>query len=117
MTIFWKISHYLYKKDCKLLLPLDRAFEFINYLIGSNAISAKADIGKGTKFWHRGLGCTVHYKATIGDNCWILPNVMIGSKFEKGIPGFLNSAILVLERDPICDSSTIKIIFVPFFLV
>ena len=60
--------------------------EFVNYWICANAVSAKAEIGSGTKFWHRGLGCTVHYKVKIGDNCKILPNVMIGAKFKNGLP-------------------------------
>lgn len=68
------------------MVPLARFFEFINYLLCANAVSAKAEIGIGTKFWHRGIGCTVHYKAKIGRNCRILPNVMIGSKFVNGLP-------------------------------
>lgn len=65
-----------------------RFFEFLNYLICANAVSAKADIGKGTRFWHRGIGigCTVHYNAKIGADCKIFPNVMVGAKFSKGLP-------------------------------
>lgn len=85
MTFFWKIAHLFYKGG-GVLKPFARFFEYLNYWICSNAISAKAEIGEETKFWHRGLGCTVHYKAKIGKNCRILPNVMIGSKFEKGMP-------------------------------
>lgn len=68
------------------LIPLARIFEFINYWICANSVSAKAEIGSGTQFWHRGLGCVVHFDAKIGNNCRILPNVMIGSKFANGIP-------------------------------
>ena len=56
----------------------------MNYLIGCNATSAKANIANSTIFNHRGLGCTVHYNAVIGKNCRIMPNVMIGSKFPNG---------------------------------
>lgn len=84
MTVFWKIAHSLYKVG-GVLIPLARIFEFVNYWICANAVSAKAEIGSGTKFWHRGLGCTVHYKVKIGDNCKILPNVMIGAKFKNGL--------------------------------
>ena len=86
MTIFWKIAHSLYKVCGGVLTPLPRMSEFLNYWICANAVSAKAEIGSGTKFWHRGLGCTVHYKAKIGENCKILPNVMIGAKFKNGLP-------------------------------
>ena len=66
--------------------PFARIFEYLNYWICANAVSAKAEIGLNTKFWHRGIGCTVHYKAIIGDNCKIFPNVMIGAKFKNGLP-------------------------------
>lgn len=81
MTIFWRLAHILYKYHLKILA---RFFEFINYIIGGNAISAKAKIGKNTKFWHRGVGCVVHFNATIGENCKIFPNVMIGDAFTGG---------------------------------
>lgn len=51
MTVFWKIEHSLYKVG-GVLTQLVRIFEFVNYWICANAVSA-------TKFWHRGLGCTV----------------------------------------------------------
>lgn len=76
-----------------VLTPIARLFEFANYLFCANAVSAKADIGDGTKFWHRGIGCTVHYMAKIGRDCRILPNVMIGSKFADGQPDELTPVI------------------------
>lgn len=85
MTVFWKIAHFFYKIG-GVLTPFARIFEFINYWICANSVSAKADIGLGTKFWHRGLGCTVHYKTRIGKHCKIFPNVMIGAKFKNGLP-------------------------------
>lgn len=84
ITVFWKIAHSLYKVGG--LTPLVRMFEFLNYWICANAVSAKAEIGSGTKFWHRGLGYTVHYKVKIGESCKILHNVMIGAKFKNGLP-------------------------------
>jgi len=58
----------------------------LNYLICSNAISAKVEIGIGTKFWHKGLGCVVHFNVQIGNNCKIFPNVMIGDICPDGKP-------------------------------
>lgn len=48
MTVFWKLSHFLYEHHLGML---GRVFEFFNYILGSNAISAKAKIGKGTRFF------------------------------------------------------------------
>lgn len=49
----------------------------------SHAISAQADIGKRTVFFHHGLGTVVHERAVIGDNCLIFQNVTIGEKHSK----------------------------------
>lgn len=105
MTIFWRLAHFLYKHHSKILA---RLFEFVNYIIGGNAISAKADIGAGTKFWHRGLGCVVHYNAKIGNNCKIFPNVMIGDVCPDGKPNgvaprignnvFIGTGAIILGR-------------------
>ena len=48
-----------------------RFFELLSYVIGSNAVSEETDIGEGTYFYHRGLGCVFHKKSVIGKNCKI----------------------------------------------
>lgn len=30
------------------------------------------------------MGCVVHFNATIGENCEIFPNVMIGDSYKRG---------------------------------
>lgn len=84
MTFLWVWAHKLYKY--KSFRIFAKFFELLNYWICSNAISAKAEIGTGTKFWHRGLGCVVHFNAKIGNNCKIFPNVMIGDICPDGKP-------------------------------
>lgn len=59
-----------------------RGLELISFMIASNAVSAQAVIGKGTKFYHRGLGCVVHEKTVIGNNCKIFQNVTLGAKLS-----------------------------------
>lgn len=61
-----------------------RIFELASYIIGSNAISAKAQIGRRTAFFHRGLGCVVHENTVIGNDCKIFGNVTFGSKWSEG---------------------------------
>lgn len=50
----------------------------------SNHISAKAEIGSRTEFYHYGLGCVVHPDTIIGEDCVIFQNVTIGSKWKDG---------------------------------
>ncbi|HJC74847.1 MAG TPA: serine acetyltransferase [Candidatus Mediterraneibacter faecavium] len=81
MNVFWKSAAYLYKHNCNWG---GYCFEKISYLLGGNAISAKASIGEGTVFEHRGLGCVVHAKSKIGKNCIIFQSVTIGSRYKNG---------------------------------
>lgn len=57
----------------------------VEHLVFANSISAKATIGTGTYFFHRGLGCVVHPKAIIGKNCTIFQHVTLGSKWSNGM--------------------------------
>ena len=83
MDKIWEISHCLYKIGGVKLFA--RAFELLGFIINSNAISAKASIGKGTVFHHHGCGCVIHDKTIIGKNCKIFQNTTIGSKWSNGI--------------------------------
>lgn len=82
MTILWKIANKL--KKIRFLKGISKIFELLNFIICSNAISCSAQIGNNTKFFHRGLGCVIHGKTIIGDNCIIFQNVTIGSKWSNG---------------------------------
>lgn len=46
-------------ENCSLFIPsgdkisfLGRVLELINFILCSNVVSARAEIGDGTKFWH-----------------------------------------------------------------
>ena len=58
-------------------------------MLCGNGISARTQIGKGTVFYHHGVGCVVHELCTIGENCRIFGNVTLGCKWaENEEPGF-----------------------------
>lgn len=82
MNFLWWIAHKLYKSGA--FVPVARFFEILSYIIGANAISAKCEIGNGTTFYHQGVGCVVHSKTIIGENCTIFQNVTMGSKWSDG---------------------------------
>ena len=54
----------------------------MNHLLCSCSVSIEAEIGHGTVFYHRGIGCVVHPKAIIGEGCKIFQGVTIGSKWS-----------------------------------
>lgn len=59
-----------------------RVFEILSFVIGSHAISAQAEVGDGTRFFHHGCGIVIHHKTVIGKNCKIFQNVTIGQKWS-----------------------------------
>lgn len=73
---FWRFAHKLYKKK---LRRLARVFELLSMTLSSHAVSAQIEIGKGSRFWHHGLGCVVLETVQIGKNCRIFQNVTFGS--------------------------------------
>lgn len=66
MKGLYKLAKIFYSFRIK---PLARIIEILNFTLNSNSISAQADIGEGTIFFHHGLGCTIHIKAKTGTNC------------------------------------------------
>lgn len=84
MNFLWTIANKLYSFN-SIFQSIARILELINFIVCSNSISAKAEIGKGTCFHHHGLGCVIHESAKIGENCTIFQNVTIGSKWPNGI--------------------------------
>lgn len=83
MNVFWNVAHHLYQTSWGGVMG--RLFEVISFTVGSNAISAKAQVGNNTVFHHHGVGCVIHDNAIIGAGCHIFQNVTIGSKWSKGI--------------------------------
>ena len=47
---------------------ISRIIELINHILCSCSVSIDAEIGDGTVFYHRGIGCVVHPKAIIGED-------------------------------------------------
>lgn len=58
---------------------------FIRYVCACE-ISSKMNIGGGNTLLHNGLGCVIHPKSTIGNNCRIHQNVTVGGNKGYGLP-------------------------------
>ncbi len=92
VTLIYKISNKMYKLHFHILPKL---FEtFIRVVYGAT-LPYKAMIGDGTIFPHGALGVVVHENTQIGNNCKILPNVVIGGRGEsKGVPTIGNNVLI-----------------------
>jgi serine O-acetyltransferase len=81
MNKLWRIGNHLSKMGW-VPRKISRILELINHLICACSVSIDAEIGNRTIFYHRGIGCVVHPKAVIGEDCKIFQGV-IGSKWSK----------------------------------
>lgn len=82
MNKLWRIGNHLSKMGW-VPRKISRILELINHLICACSVSIDAEIGNRTIFYHRGIGCVVHPKAVIGEDCKIFQGVTIGSKWSK----------------------------------
>lgn len=88
-------SIFLMTKLQKHNIPvIPRLMQQMNLLIFATDVPRTVKIGKGTKFAHSGLGCVIHERAIIGDNCKILQNVTIGGRSKHGTPVIGNNVLI-----------------------
>jgi serine O-acetyltransferase len=78
-SVLWTIAHKSYESGFRRFA---RGVELLYFIINGNSISAQAKIGGGTVFFHHGVGCVVHSRSIIGEDCRIFQNVTIGSKWS-----------------------------------
>jgi len=77
-------AHALYKAGVPLL---PRLITKMIHLVLSSIVPHTAEIGRGTKLGHSGLGVVIHGRAKIGERVEILQNVTIGGNSrEAGEP-------------------------------
>lgn len=84
MNRLWRLGNQLSKRG-GIARKASRVLELVNYLICACSVSVDAEIGEGTNFYHRGIGCAIHARAVIGKDCKIFQGVTIGSKWSNGI--------------------------------
>lgn len=111
MNKLWRIGNHLSKMGW-VPRKISRILELINHLICACSVSIDAEIGNRTIFYHRGIGCVVHPKAVIGEDCKIFQGVTIGSKWSKAsclgeAPRIGNAGAVILGNITIGDDSII----------
>lgn len=80
-ALFWyKISHWCYKHHLRPIAFLAKTMGIFLY---KASIPYEAEIGKGTRVMHRGLGIVIHENTNIGKDCTIYHQVSIGSASPK----------------------------------
>lgn len=82
--VIWKIGHKSRKNGNNISANIIKWYLRIVY---HQDISLLANIGEGASFAHGGIGTVVTGKATIGRNCSIGNNVVIGQIVTSGLEG------------------------------
>lgn len=75
LFLLWQLNSKLYRGGLPLLAHV---VKIVYNILAGNGISGRVAIGKGTVFFHRGIGCVVHRKEVTGEFCKIMQNVTIG---------------------------------------
>lgn len=83
MNKLWRLGNKLSKRG-GVARKVSRILELTNHLICACSVAIDTEIGEGTTFFHRGVGCAIHAKAVIGKDCKIFQGVTIGSKWSNG---------------------------------
>lgn len=92
VTKIYKISNKMYKMHFPIIPKI--LTTYIRVIYGAT-IPYKSTIGDGTVFPHGALGVVIHENAEIGNNCKILPNVVIGGRGnEKRVPIIGNNVVI-----------------------
>lgn len=73
----YRMAHWCYKHHLEVLA---KVLKILIYLLHNSSIPYTAQIGGGTVFGYKGIGCVIHARAVIGQNCVIGTNVTIGGR-------------------------------------
>lgn len=87
----YRISRWFYLHKMGIIAKILRGGV---YLIHNSYIPYTAEIGKGTIFGYKGIGCVIHSKAVIGENCVIGANVTIGGRGRPTVPVIGNNVYI-----------------------
>ncbi|ARM67887.1 serine O-acetyltransferase [Staphylococcus caprae] len=94
MSLMNRSIHLTTKLYQKRVPFIPRIMQWFNRALFSTDIPKSVKIGKGTKFAHSGLGCVIHERTIIGENCKILQNVTIGGNSKGGTPEIKDNVLI-----------------------
>lgn len=72
-------------------------------------VKEQTKIGSNVVFKHNGLGCVVHFRTTIEDNCWIYQNVTIGANTKYSNGKITNVGAPKIERGTVIYSGAVVV--------
>ncbi|MCE5090391.1 serine acetyltransferase [Staphylococcus devriesei] len=94
MSLMNKSVFLMTKLYSKNVPVIPRLMQQINRLVFATDVPRSVKIGKGTRFAHSGLGCVIHERTIIGENCKILQNVTMGGRGKHGTPVIGNNVLI-----------------------
>ena len=73
----YRRANWFYRHHCRLISKL---YEFRIYQAHNRFIPSCCELGEGTVFGYKGIGCVIGKKVSVGRNCMISQNVTIGGR-------------------------------------
>ncbi|MDO9224615.1 MAG: hypothetical protein Q8M09_14535 [Pseudomonadota bacterium] len=91
-NFFYQISSFMWRIK---LVPLAELFRYLGVFIFHCDISYKSIIGQRVSFPHYGLGTVVGKYVTIGDECVVMPGVLLGATLRnQGMPNLGKGVVI-----------------------
>ena len=92
----YRRAHWLYKKGFRFLPKL---YELRIYKAHNCFVPSCCELGDGTIFGYKGIGCVIGKKVVVGQSCMISQNVTIGGRGGmKTCPELVTTVISVLGQ-------------------
>ena len=73
----YRRANWFYRHHCRLISKL---YEFRIYQAHNCFSPSCCELGEGTVFGYKGIGCVIGKKVSVGRNCMISQNVTIGGR-------------------------------------
>ncbi len=72
-----RLAHFLYRHKIPII---PKIIYYLQFLLFNSSVPYQVEIGKNTKFAYGGIGCVIHERVRIGDNCIVRQGITIGGK-------------------------------------
>lgn len=79
----YRVAHWLWERR---IGTIPKALSRLNYFLTGCDIAHQASIGRRVHVQHYGSGVVIHRHVKIGDDVWIMPQVVLGQNLREGNP-------------------------------
>ena len=100
----YRVARWCYLHHLRLIAQLLNAWI---YVVHNSYVPYTCEIGEGTIFGYKGIGCVLHSRCVIGKNCMIGTNVTIGGKGGSTATPVIGDRVMIATGAKVLGDVTI----------